>query len=119
MVETLRCDPRLLEKALSGRTYVVTGATSGTGLATAVQLARQGGRVVAACRRAATGEALMKRLTGARGSVKVMELDLNSLASVRRFTRGFTAEHDKLHGLVNNAGVMNTPKGRTQDGFGA
>ncbi len=117
MLEILRCDRKLLEKDLSGRTYIVTGATSGTGRATAEQLARQGGRVVAACRRVAAGEEVARRLAGARGPVKVMELDLNSLASVRRFARQFTAEHDKLHGLVNNAGVMNTRKGRTEDGF--
>jgi NAD(P)-dependent dehydrogenase (short-subunit alcohol dehydrogenase family) len=115
--QTLRCDPGLLEKDLSGRTYIVTGATSGTGLATAEQLARQGGRVIAACRRVASGEELTRRLAGARGSVEVMELDLGSLASVHRFATEFTAGHDRLHGLVNNAGVMNTPKGWTEDGF--
>jgi NAD(P)-dependent dehydrogenase (short-subunit alcohol dehydrogenase family) len=117
MYETLRSDRRLLEKDLSRLTYIVTGASSGTGLATAGQLARQGGRVVAACRRVASGEEVTRRLAGARGAVEVMELDLNSLASVRRFAREFTAGHDRLHGLVNNAGVMNTPKGRTEDGF--
>ena len=117
MYTTLRCDHGLLERNLSGRTYIVTGAGSGTGLATTEQLVRQGAHVVAACRRVAAAEEVTKRLTTARGSVKVMELDLGSLESVRRFVREFLAEHDKLHGLVNNAGVMNTPKGRTEDGF--
>jgi NAD(P)-dependent dehydrogenase (short-subunit alcohol dehydrogenase family) len=117
MYKTLRCDPRLFEKDLGGRTYIVTGANSGAGLATAEQLVRQGAHVIAACRRVTAGEEATAGLSNERGSVKVMELDLNSLASVRNFVAAFRANHDKLHGLVNNAGVMNTPKGVTKDGF--
>ena len=117
MYATLKCDPKLFDKDLSGRLYVVTGANSGSGLATAEQLVRQGAQVVAACRRVTAGEDATRHLAGERGSVEVSELDLNSLASVRRFVTAFKAKHDKLHGLVNNAGVMNTPKGRTEDGF--
>jgi NAD(P)-dependent dehydrogenase (short-subunit alcohol dehydrogenase family) len=116
MYKVLRCDPRLFEKDLNGRTYIVTGANSGSGLATAEQLVRQGGHVVAACRRVAAGEAATRELAGERGSVEVMELDLNDLASVRRFVATFKGKHGKLDGLVNNAGVMNTPEGRTKDG---
>jgi NAD(P)-dependent dehydrogenase (short-subunit alcohol dehydrogenase family) len=47
----------------------------------------------------------------------VKELDLNRLASVRRFVTEFKAGYPRLDGLVNNAGIMNTPKGRTADGF--
>lgn len=117
MYATLRCDPKLFERDLNGRTYIVTGANSGSGLATTEQLARQGADVVAACRRVAVGEDATRHLTSALGSVKVKELDLNSLSSVRRFVSEFKAEHEELHGLVNNAGVMNTPKGRTEDGI--
>jgi NAD(P)-dependent dehydrogenase (short-subunit alcohol dehydrogenase family) len=117
MYATLRCDPKLFEKDLSGLIYIVTGANSGSGLATTEQLVRQGAHVVGACRRVAAGEDATKHLASERGSVEVIELDLNSLASVRRFVTAFKAKHDELHGLVNNAGVMNTPKGRTEDGF--
>ena len=117
MHATLRCDRKLLEKDLRGRTYIVTGANSGTGLATTEQLVRQGATVVAACRRVAMAQQALRHLTGARGSVQVMELDLGILESVRRFVREILAGHEKLQGLVNNAGVMNTPKGRTKDGF--
>ncbi|MCP4304528.1 MAG: SDR family NAD(P)-dependent oxidoreductase, partial [bacterium] len=117
MPKTLMCDPVLLEKDLSGRVYIVTGANSGSGLATTEQLVGQGAHVVAACRRVAAGQEATRGLAGERGSVEVMDLDLGSLASVRRFVEAFTAEHDRLHGLVNNAGVMNTPKGKTEDGF--
>ena len=117
MYATLRCDSKLFKKDLSGRLYIVTGANSGSGLATTEQLVRQGAQVVVACRRITAGEEATKHLTNERGSVEVIELDLNRLASVRRFVTVFKAKHDKLHGLVNNAGVMNTPKGRTKDGF--
>jgi NAD(P)-dependent dehydrogenase (short-subunit alcohol dehydrogenase family) len=46
-----------------------------------------------------------------------MELDLGSLESVRGFVEAFRGTHERLDGLVNNAGVMNTPKGQTRDGF--
>lgn len=117
MLAPLRCDPELLTRNLSGRTYLVTGAGSGAGLATTEQLVRQGALVVAACRRVPVAEDALRHLAGARGSVEVMELDLASLASVRRFVDRFRSAHDRLHGLVNNAGVMNTPRGRTEDGF--
>jgi len=117
MHAALRCDPALFARDLTGRTYIVTGANSGAGLATTEQLVRQGAHVVAACRRVAAGEASTQHLAGARGSVAVRELDLGSLASVRRFVSEFRSEHDRLHGLVNNAGVMNTPQGLTVDGF--
>ena len=117
MYKVLRCDPALFKKDLSGRRYVVTGANSGTGLATTAQLVRQGAYVVAACRRIDAGKEAMAHLSGERGSAEVMELDLNSLASVRHFVETLQAKGGKLHGLVNNAGVMNPPRGRTVDGF--
>lgn len=117
MLKILRCDPKLFELDLSGRTYVVTGANSGSGLATTEQLVRQGARVIAACRRVAAGEVATRHLASERGTAEVRELDLGSLASVRRFVRAFESEHDPIHGLVNNAGVMITPDGKTEDGF--
>ena len=117
MHPTLKCDPALFQKSLAGHVYIVTGANSGSGLATTEQLVSQGAHVVAACRRVAAGEEATRPLETAAGSVEVMELDLNSLASVRRFVVAFKGKHDRLDGLVNNAGVMNTPEGRTEDGF--
>ena len=117
MYPTLTCDPVLFKKDLAGRTYIVTGANSGSGLATTAQLARQGAHVVAACRRVAAGGEATAHLEDAPGTVEVMELDLGSLNSVRSFAANFKSKHDRLHGLANNAGVMNTPEGRTEDGF--
>ena len=117
MPKTLMCDPELLKKDLSGYVYIVTGANSGTGLATAEQLARQGANVVGACRRVDAGEKAFTKFASARGSAEVMKLDLNSLASVKRFTEMFTTKYDRLKGLVNNAGIMACPEGKTEDGF--
>ena len=117
MPKTLMCDPKLFEKDLSGRIFIVTGANSGSGFATSEQLARQGARVIGACRRIEAGKEAFADLEGIRGSVEIMELDLASLASVRRFAEAFLAKYDRLDGLVNNAGVMYPPKGKTEDGF--
>ncbi len=113
MLRTLRCDPKLFQKDLKGRTYLVTGANSGAGLATVEQLVRQGAQVVAACRRVDAGRHATRNLS----SVEVMALDLGSLASVRSFVTEFDSRYARLDGLVNNAGVMGTPEGRTVDGF--
>ena len=117
MPKTLMCDPKLFEKDLSGRVYIVTGANSGAGFATTKQLAKQGALVVGACRRVDAGREAFADHTDLRGSVEIMALDLASLASIRRFAEAFLAKYDRLDGLVNNAGVMYLPKGKTEDGF--
>lgn len=101
----------------TGRTVVVTGATSGLGRVTALELARAGAHVVLTARDRAKGERTLAELTaepGLRGSLEVRELDLTDLASVRSFVAGLPGPVDVL---VNNAGVMAVPLGRTADGF--
>ena len=95
----------------SGRTVVVTGANSGLGRVTARELARAGARVVLAVRHRARGEAAAQEMPG---RVEVAELDLADLASVRRFAAVWRGDLDVL---VNNAGLMAVPRGRTADGF--
>ncbi|MEM9695999.1 MAG: SDR family oxidoreductase [Myxococcota bacterium] len=119
MPQPLRCDPSLLALDLRGKTHVVTGANAGIGRVTAQQLARQGARVVLACRNLEAGQAaaeeIQKLASGA--EVETMRLDLGDLASVRSFAEAFSARFERLDGLVNNAGVMNTPQAKTKDGF--
>ena len=119
MPKALMVRPELLSLDLSGKTYIVTGANSGIGLVTAQQLARQGATVVMACRRVEAGERAAEEIRSELPAAKleVMALDLGDLASVRAFAQAFQSRHTKLHGLVNNAGVMNAPKGTTKDGF--
>ncbi|MEU3503829.1 oxidoreductase [Streptomyces hundungensis] len=101
----------------SGRTAVVTGANSGIGLVAARELARRGARVVLACRSEARGrraeERVKSEVPGARAEFR--RLDLADLASVRDFAA--TLPYERLDLLVNNAGVMALPYGRTADGF--
>ncbi|MFI1936383.1 oxidoreductase [Streptomyces purpureus] len=101
----------------SGRTAVVTGANSGIGLVTARELARRGATVVLACRSESRGtEAaglIRRHIPGAK--VRFTALDLADLGSVRRFAETFP--YERLDLLVNNAGVMALPYGRTADGF--
>ncbi|MFD8781758.1 oxidoreductase [Kitasatospora sp. NPDC059599] len=97
--------------AQTGRTVVVTGATSGIGAVTARELARAGAHVVLAVRDTRRGEALARGLPG---STEVRRLDLADLSSVRGFAAGW---HGPLDVLVNNAGVMAIPEARTADGF--
>ena len=96
---------------LTGRTVVVTGASSGIGAATARALAAAGATVVLAVRDTEKGEQVASTFTG---RAEVRELDLASLASVRAFAAAWTGDLDIL---VNNAGIMMVPEGRTADGF--
>jgi len=99
-------------------TFLITGGNTGIGLATAVALARDGGRVYIACRRAAAGEAALARIKSESGSgdVGLLALDLASLSSVRDCAAEFLALDEPLHVLVNNAGVGGQ-RGQTADGF--
>ncbi|SEO58125.1 NADP-dependent 3-hydroxy acid dehydrogenase YdfG [Amycolatopsis saalfeldensis] len=90
---------------------VVTGASSGLGAVTARELAQAGARVVLAVRDVAKGERVA---AGIRGKTEVRALDLADLASVRAFADSWTG---KLDVLVNNAGIMAVPRGKTADGF--
>ncbi|THJ66237.1 SDR family NAD(P)-dependent oxidoreductase [Arthrobacter echini] len=101
---------------LTGMRVVVTGANSGLGLQTSIGLARAGAQVVLACRDEQRGREAEKRVRARTGSdqVEMRILDLASLASIREFAAAFSGP---LHVLVNNAGIMATPKGTTSDGF--
>ncbi|KAL3663995.1 hypothetical protein V7S43_010882 [Phytophthora oleae] len=98
--------------SLQGKVAVVTGANSGLGYETALQLALKGAHVVLACRDEAKGleaAAKLNELIGTetgRGSVQFLQLDVSDLNSVRSFAEAFTKAHDCLDLLVNNAGVM-------------
>jgi len=111
---------------LSGKVAIVTGANTGIGLVTAKELARRKAHVILACRDQEKAKAAVDRLkqeldseSGSPGSwnVEVMSLDLASQKSVKQFASDFLAKSLPLNILVNNAGIMNTPKMYTEDGF--
>ena len=104
---------------LTGRVVLITGGSSGLGQETARALAVHGAQVVLTARDVPKGEAVaaeIRRTTG-NPKVSVEALELGSLASVRDFAQRFLAQHERLHVLVNNAGVMACPFGTTADGF--
>ncbi len=102
-----------------GGVAVVTGANSGLGLMTARELARAGARVVLAVRDAEKGATAAREIQAAvpNADLEVGSLDLSSLASVRGFAQWFEREHEGLDLLINNAGVMASPRRVTADGF--
>jgi NAD(P)-dependent dehydrogenase (short-subunit alcohol dehydrogenase family) len=104
---------------LTGKVIIITGANSGLGFEAAKVLAVKGARVVMAVRDLARGEQAAGdiRRTAPRAGLEVMALDLAGLASVRRFAETFSASHDRLDVLLNNAGVMAIPRRVTVDGF--
>ncbi|MEA2448200.1 MAG: hypothetical protein QOG63_132 [Thermoleophilaceae bacterium] len=95
----------------TGRFAVVTGANSGLGFHTALELARAGARVVLAARSRERGEAALARMEG---DVELRLLDLADLSSVHAFA---ATVDEPLDLLVNNAGVMALPQRKTADGF--
>ncbi len=95
----------------TGRTVIITGATSGIGFAAAQVLVDKGARVVLAVRNQAKGADAVARLGG---RAEVRSLDLADLSSVRAFAEGWQEPVDLL---INNAGVMAVPLGRTAEGF--
>src|SRR6476661_1237737 len=103
----------------TGRTAVITGANTGLGYETASALAAKGAHVVLAVRNLEKGKAaadLITRVTPG-ASVAIQELDLTSLDSIRAAADQLRADHASIDLLINNAGVMFTPKSTTKDGF--
>mmetsp|Transcript_2681 Transcript_2681/g.3793 ORF Transcript_2681/g.3793 Transcript_2681/m.3793 type:complete len:324 (-) Transcript_2681:119-1090(-) len=116
MPTPLRCDPKLFEKDLSGYVIIVTGANSGIGLETTRQLAKQNATVILACRNEAKAKAAIDDI-GLPDKTIFLALDLSSLESIRNFVKSFNSQYDRLDVLVNNAGIMACPYGKTKDGF--
>ncbi|XP_017027060.1 retinol dehydrogenase 12-like [Drosophila kikkawai] len=103
----------------TGKVFIVTGCNTGIGKETVLEIAKRGGTVYMACRD-------MNRCNEARDEIiketnnqKIYsrELDLSSFDSIRNFAAGFKREQDKLHVLINNAGVSFCPRSLTKDGI--
>jgi len=104
---------------LSGKTALVTGANTGIGYETALALYEAGAHVILACRNQENADKAMAaaQQTGGKGTLETGLLNLANLAAVKQFANELIARHDKLHLLINNAGVMTPPASKTDDGF--
>jgi NAD(P)-dependent dehydrogenase (short-subunit alcohol dehydrogenase family) len=102
----------------TGRTVVITGGNTGIGFEAAAVLLARGAAVVLACRDQNRVVAAVARLADAvpGAAVSHVLLDLSSLASVRQGAETILSRHPRIDLLINNAGVMMTPQGRTKDG---
>lgn len=105
--------------SLEGQVVVVTGGNGGLGYEAVNVFAKRGAKVILASRSIERGQEAHAKLTKETpdADVEVMELDLGDLESIRNFTHAYQKKYDRLDVLLNNAGVMTTPYGKTKDGF--
>lgn len=103
---------------MTGKVCLVTGANTGIGKVTALELARAGAKVVLACRHPGRAQAAIDDITRAVPGAQLvfLQLDLASLDSVREAAQAFIALQLPLHVLINNAGLAGH-RGTTTDGF--
>ena len=104
---------------LRGKRYLITGGNSGIGYEAAAHLRRAQADVFIASRSATKGAEAAARLNEVPGEgvVQLIELDLASLESIHRANDSIRTHTDGLDGVINNAGIMQTPQQQTADGF--
>ena len=104
---------------MKDKIVLITGANRGIGRETARALARKGATIIMACRHLEKAEPVgeMIQRESKNPNIKMMQLDLASLQSVRNFTREFKARYQQLDVLINNAGVFRIKREETAEGF--
>lgn len=104
---------------LTGKVIIVTGANSGIGYEAAKEFARKGAKTILACRSMDKAQTAFDQIRAEipDALIAIMHLDLASQKSVHQFAEAFTAKYDRLDVLLNNAGIMAVPYGKTEDGF--
>ena len=105
--------------SVRSRTAIITGSNTGIGYEAAAVLAAKGAHVVLAVRNLDKGNDAVARIKSASPNavVSVQELDLTSLDNIRAAADALRVAHPRIDLLINNAGVMHTPRARTKDGF--
>jgi NAD(P)-dependent dehydrogenase (short-subunit alcohol dehydrogenase family) len=104
---------------LTGKVVVITGANSGIGYESTREFARKGAEVILASRDQLKAERAIQNIRREipQAKLKFIQVDLSSLESIRNFAYEFKENYDRLDILLNNAGIMLIPYGRTEDGF--
>ncbi|MCK4383385.1 MAG: SDR family oxidoreductase, partial [Candidatus Lokiarchaeota archaeon] len=104
---------------MEGKTCIITGANSGIGKATAIELAKMNATLVLLCRDKERGESAQKEIIELTGNnnVDLIFCDLSSQKEIRNFVAEFKRKYQDLHVLINNAGVMLSKKTQSVDGF--
>ncbi len=106
---------------MKGKTVLITGATSGIGYISALELAKRGARIVFNSRDMDKGREVQAKIIQASQNedVHVLECDLGSLKNVQNFAMQFSNTFDQLDVLINNAGVLHETYTKTSDGLEA
>ena len=102
---------------LDGKIVVITGANTGIGIETVIDLAKRGATVIMACRNLDKSKAAIERAkkeSSGSNDIILMRLNLSSLKSVREFAEEFLSKYSRLNILINNAGVMMIPYSKTR-----
>ena len=104
---------------MQGKICMITGANSGIGKETAVGLAKQGATIILVCRDAAKGEAALKEIKERTGNsaIDMLLADLSSQQAIQDLVKDFKSKTQKLHVLINNAGIVLSKRSLSADGI--
>lgn len=103
---------------MTGKTVLITGGTSGLGAETARAMAAVGADVIITARAVAKAADTVSHVNATTNKqIDVEELELGSMASIREFADRINGSGRKIDVLINNAGIMSCPEGKTEDGF--
>ncbi|XP_060854496.1 dehydrogenase/reductase SDR family member on chromosome X-like [Rhopalosiphum padi] len=102
-----------------GKVAVITGGARGIGLEVVKKLVQCEMHIVIGCRNVKAGQRIIQQHITPDASIEIHELDLKSFTSVKSFAKQVLYNHDQIHILVNNAGVMFVPYEMCEDGYEA
>ena len=100
---------------LTGKVIIVTGANSGLGYEDAKAFARKGAKIILACRNMDKANKALSKIQAKipEAQAEIIQLDLGSIDSIKKFVAEFKGKHDRLDILVNNAGILRVPYQKT------
>ena len=105
--------------SIRGKTCLITGATSGIGKVTAIELARRGANIVCTARSIGKAEKVKGEIISKTQNLNIdfLECDLSSFGSIKKFVENFKSKYSALHILINNAGVWGIRRRLSKDGI--